>query len=85
MFFRKKTYIFALRKKKSLKKTILFESTYIIIRKLIRKKIKIMITTVNNIIAKTNATFATSSKWSDSVVSNFDAGVKQQLYGDMEV
>lgn len=43
-----------------------------------------MITTVNNI-AKFNATFATSSKWSDSVVSNFDAGVKQQLYGDMEV
>ena len=43
-----------------------------------------MITTVNNI-AKINATFATSSKWADSVVSNFDAGVKQQLYGDMEV
>jgi hypothetical protein len=42
-----------------------------------------MITTVNNI-AKINATFATSSKWSDSVVSNFDTGVKQ-LYGDMEV
>ena len=43
-----------------------------------------MITTVNNI-AKINATFATSSKWSDSVVSNFDTGVKQQLYGDMKV
>ena len=32
-----------------------------------------MITTVNNI-AKTNATFATSSKWSDSFASDFDAG-----------
>ena len=44
-----------------------------------------MNTTVINKIANINATFATSSKWSDSVVSNFDAGVKQQLYGDMEV
>jgi len=36
-----------------------------------------MITTVNNI-AKFNATFATSSKWSDSVVSNnFDTGGRQ--------
>ena len=43
-----------------------------------------MITTVNNI-AKFNATFATSSKWSDAVVSNFDAGVKRQLYDNMEV
>ena len=42
-----------------------------------------MITTVNNI-AKTNATFATSSKWSDSVVSNFDTGAKQ-LYGYTEI
>ena len=42
-----------------------------------------MITTVNNI-TKNNATFATSSKWSDSVVSNFDTGVKQQLYNDTE-
>jgi hypothetical protein len=44
-----------------------------------------MNTTVINKIANINATFATSSKWSDSVVSNFDAGVKQQLYGDMKV
>jgi hypothetical protein len=44
-----------------------------------------MNTTVINKIANINATFATSSKWSDSVVSNFDAGVKRQLYGDMEV
>jgi hypothetical protein len=43
-----------------------------------------MNTTVITNIAKFNATFATSSKWSDSVVSNFDTGVKQ-LYGDMEV
>jgi hypothetical protein len=43
-----------------------------------------MITTVNNI-AKTNATFATSSKWSDSVASNFDAGGGQQLYGYTEI
>jgi hypothetical protein len=44
-----------------------------------------MNTTVINKITNINATFATSSKWSDSVVSNFDAGVKRQLYGDMEV
>ena len=44
-----------------------------------------MITAVINNIAKINATFATSSKWSDSVVSNFDAGVKRQLYGGMKV
>jgi hypothetical protein len=42
-----------------------------------------MITTVNNI-AKINASFATSSKWSDSVVCNFDAG-GGQLRGDIEV
>ena len=42
-----------------------------------------MITTVNNI-AKINATFATSSKWSDSVVSNFDTGGKQ-LFGYTEI
>ena len=42
-----------------------------------------MITTVNNI-AKINASFATSSKWSDSVVSNFDAG-GGQLRGDTEI
>ena len=36
-----------------------------------------MITTVNNI-AKVNATFTTSSKWSDSVVpNNFDTGGRQ--------
>lgn len=32
-----------------------------------------MNTTINNI-ANTFAAFATSSKWSDSVVSNFDTG-----------
>ena len=42
-----------------------------------------MITTVNNI-AKINATFATSSKWSDSVVCSFNAR-GGQLRGDMEV
>jgi hypothetical protein len=42
-----------------------------------------MITTVNNI-AKINATFATSSKWSDSVVCNFDAR-GGQLRGDTEI
>ena len=42
-----------------------------------------MITTVNNI-AKISASFATSSKWSDSVVSNFDAG-GGQFRGDIEV
>ena len=42
-----------------------------------------MNTTVNNI-SKINATFATSSKWSDSVVCNFDAG-GEQLRGDIEV
>ena len=43
-----------------------------------------MNTTVINNIAKFNATFATSSKWSDSVVSNFDTGVKQ-LFGYTEI
>jgi len=43
-----------------------------------------MITTINNI-AKFNSTFATSSKWSDTVVSNFDAGIMQQLYGNTDV
>ena len=42
-----------------------------------------MNTTVNNI-SKINATFATSSKWSDSVACNFDAGV-WQLRGDEEI
>jgi hypothetical protein len=42
-----------------------------------------MITTVNNI-AKINATFATSSKWSDSVVSNFDTG-GGQLRGHIQI
>ena len=37
-----------------------------------------------NDIVKSNATFATSSKWSDSVVSSFDTGVKRQLYNDTE-
>ena len=43
-----------------------------------------MNTTVINKIANINATFATSSKWSDSVVCNFDAG-GGQLRGDIEV
>lgn len=43
-----------------------------------------MNTTVITNIAKFNATFATSSKWSDSVACNFDAG-GGQLRGDMEV
>jgi hypothetical protein len=42
-----------------------------------------MITTVNNI-AKFDSSFATSSKWSDTVVSNFDAGV-EQLCGYTEI
>jgi hypothetical protein len=42
-----------------------------------------MITTVNNI-AKFDSSFATSSKWSDTVVFNFDAGV-EQLCGDTEI
>ena len=42
-----------------------------------------MNTTINNI-AKTFAAFATSSKWSDSVVSNFDTGGKQ-LFGYTEI
>ena len=42
-----------------------------------------MNTTVNNI-SKINATFATSSKWSDSVVFNFDAR-GGQLRGDTEI
>jgi hypothetical protein len=43
-----------------------------------------MNTTVINNIAKFNATFATSSKWSDSVVSNFDTG-GGQLRGYTEI
>jgi hypothetical protein len=43
-----------------------------------------MKTTVITNIAKFNATFATSSKWSDSVVCNFDAG-GGQLRGDTEI
>jgi hypothetical protein len=42
-----------------------------------------MITTVNNI-AKFDSSFATSSKWSDTVVSNFDIGSKQ-LCGYTEI
>lgn len=41
-----------------------------------------MITTVNNI-AKFNATFATSSKWSDTVVSDFDAGGQPRGYTEI--
>jgi len=42
-----------------------------------------MNTTINNI-AKTFAAFATSSKWSDFVVSNFDTG-GGQLRGYTEI
>jgi hypothetical protein len=42
-----------------------------------------MIMTVNNI-AKFDSSFATSSKWSDTIVSDFDTGV-EQLCGHTEI
>ena len=39
--------------------------------------------TFNNI-SKSAIAFASTSKWNDAVVSNFDSG-ERQLYGDMEV
>lgn len=38
-----------------------------------------------NDIVKSNATFATSSKWSDTVASNFKDEFRGQLYGYTEI